>query len=176
MYNDCFGHLAGDRALRLIERTIQAHLREAIAFIATAVKSFWSFSPETIAGDDAKAAMDRVRQAVERLGIEQAPTAPSVAVTLSAGIATLGEGSVSDWLFRADAALYQAKRLGRNRVETEDPAVAPASRFDPRALSRVAAGGKVLARIFPGYVFCQLLHRMVALANGPPHQIKCPSK
>jgi two-component system cell cycle response regulator len=126
-YNDCFGHLAGDRALSLIARTIQAHLREGDRLYRYGGEEFLVILPKQSLAD-AKVAMDRVRQAVEQLGIEQAPTAPSVAVTLSAGIATLGEGSVSDWLLRADAALYQAKRLGRNRVETEDPAVASSSR------------------------------------------------
>jgi PleD family two-component response regulator len=40
-------------------------------------------------------------------------------LTMSAGIAELGAGTVDDWLHRADGALYRAKALGRNRVEAE---------------------------------------------------------
>jgi diguanylate cyclase (GGDEF)-like protein len=120
-YNDCFGHLAGDRALCLFARTIQTHLRKGDRLYRYGGEEFLIILPEQSLAD-ATTAIDRVRQAVEQLGIEHAPTAPNLVLTLSAGIATLGAGPVSDWLFRADAALYQAKRLGRNRVETEDPA------------------------------------------------------
>ena len=50
-------------------------------------------------------------------------------VTLSAGVARLRPGeSAAELVGRADAALYRAKRAGRNRVRTEDAAVeAPAA-------------------------------------------------
>jgi diguanylate cyclase (GGDEF)-like protein len=73
--------------------------------------------------------MDRVRHEVEKLCIQHAPAAPYQVITVSVGIAELGGGAVNDWLLRADAALYQAKFLGRNRVEMEAPPVPPSSRW-----------------------------------------------
>jgi diguanylate cyclase (GGDEF)-like protein len=80
--------------------------------------------------------MDRVRHEVEKLCIEHAPAASHRVITVSVGIAELGGGAVNDWLIRADAALYQAKCLGRNRVEIEDRPVPPSS-HSTRARGRV---------------------------------------
>ena len=41
-------------------------------------------------------------------------------MTISVGISNLNGGTVDEWLRRADSALYRAKSLGRNRVETEE--------------------------------------------------------
>ncbi len=125
-YNDCFGHLAGDEALCRIARTIQKQLRIGDSLYRYGGEEFLIILPEQALAD-AKIGVERIRQEIEDLCIQHAPTAPNRVLTISAGIAELGAGPVSDWLARADAALYQAKRLGRNRVETEDAAVAPSS-------------------------------------------------
>jgi two-component system, cell cycle response regulator len=126
-YNDCFGHLAGDEALCRIARTIQKQLRIGDSLYRYGGEEFLIILPEQSLAD-AKLGVERVRREIENLCIQHAATAPNPVLTISAGIAELGAGPVSDWLVRTDATLYQAKRLGRNRVETEDPAVAPSSR------------------------------------------------
>ena len=66
--------------------------------------------------------MDRVRQEVEELRVIHAPDASMPFVTISAGIAELrsdSTGTIEDWLSRADASLYRAKTLGRNRIVLE---------------------------------------------------------
>ncbi len=64
--------------------------------------------------------MERIRHEVEKLGIAHAPAAHTPFVTISVGISNLNGGTVDEWLRRADSALYRAKSLGRNRVETEE--------------------------------------------------------
>jgi diguanylate cyclase (GGDEF)-like protein len=123
-YNDCFGHLSGDDALCQVAPAIQAHLRSGDTLYRYGGEEFLAILPEqSLAG--AKIGMDRVRQEVEKLGIRHAPVAPGPFLTISVGIAELGGGAVDDWLRRADAALYRAKSLGRNRVEAEDAASVP---------------------------------------------------
>ena len=68
--------------------------------------------------------VDRVRQAVEELGLPHPDNPPTNAVTISAGIAATDASTrlaVNDWLRQADKALYGAKATGRNRVVTFEP-------------------------------------------------------
>jgi diguanylate cyclase (GGDEF)-like protein len=135
-YNDSFGHLLGDDVLCLVARTIQKHLRTGDSLYRYGGEEFLVILPEQSLAD-AKAGMDRVRQEIERLGIRHAPGAAGTFLTISAGIAELAGGTVSDWLQRADMALYRAKALGRNRVEAEEPVLIPPrwhsmSERDPR--------------------------------------------
>jgi diguanylate cyclase (GGDEF)-like protein len=58
-----------------------------------------------------------VRQAIGRLVLAPAGEAMEGLLTISIGIAELHGESPIEWLQRADAALYRAKELGRNRVE-----------------------------------------------------------
>ena len=120
-YNDCYGHLAGDEALRQVAHAIQEELRRGDGFYRYGGEEFLAILPEQSLLE-ATAGMDRVRQAVERLQIPHAPGANTPFVTISVGIAALGPespGSLEDWLRRSDAALYSAKAHGRNRVEIE---------------------------------------------------------
>ena len=131
-YNDSFGHLLGDDVLCLIARTIQEHLRTGDSLYRYGGEEFLVILPEQSL-PDARAGMGRVCREIEKLCIRHGPGAPGTFLTISAGIAELGGGSVYDWLRRADAALYQAKALGRNRVEAEDPASVPPSVHSKRA-------------------------------------------
>jgi two-component system cell cycle response regulator len=115
-YNDAFGHQAGDDALCRVAATIQAHLRSGDTLYRYGGEEFLVLLPEQSL-DHAVVGANRVRQEVERLHIKRLPFAPKTFLTLSAGVAELGGGSVEDWLRRADEALYRAKALGRNRVE-----------------------------------------------------------
>jgi diguanylate cyclase (GGDEF)-like protein len=119
-YNDCFGHLSGDEALCMVARTIQGHLRSGDSLYRYGGEEFLAILPEQSL-TDAKAGMDRVRHEVAKLAIPSGSLAPMPFLTISVGVAELGEGPVDVWLRRADAALYRAKSLGRNRVETGEP-------------------------------------------------------
>ena len=123
-YNDTFGHLSGDGALRLVARTIQEHLRSGDSLYRYGGEEFLAILPEQSLAD-AKVGMGRVRGEIERLAISHSRLPEARVLTISVGIAELGGGSVDDWLRRADAALYRAKSLGRNCVEVEDPESVP---------------------------------------------------
>jgi two-component system cell cycle response regulator len=123
-YNDSFGHLSGDDALCLVARTIQKHLRTGDSLYRYGGEEFLVILPEQSLAD-AKAGMGRVRHEIEKLGIRHAPGAAGTFLTISIGIAELAGGTVRDWLQRADAALYRAKAVGRNRVEVAEPELIP---------------------------------------------------
>ena len=116
-YNDHFGHLAGDEALRRVAHCIRDHLRRGDTVYRYGGEEFLVVLPEQSV-NEAVAAMERVRQSLEALAIEHAPGCPLPVMTMSVGVAeiTPAKGAPGDWVARADAALYEAKARGRNRV------------------------------------------------------------
>ncbi|WP_326543428.1 sensor domain-containing diguanylate cyclase [Pseudorhodoferax sp.] len=122
--NDAHGHVAGDAVLRQVAQCLAGAVRRAGDMVARyGGEEFAVLLPRT-GLDAARALAERIRQRVAalRLPLEQAA---AVQVTVSIGVcASLdvpdGE-SCSAFVERADAALYEAKRLGRNRVEANMP-------------------------------------------------------
>ena len=122
VYNDTFGHPAGDKVLSAVAQKISSHLHRATDFFAR------YGGEEFVAlcvGDDARPMYDyviRIRQAVEAMHI---PHNPSVSqwVTVSIGGITVVpplDGSYDVYLKMADTMLYEAKESGRNRVIWKD--------------------------------------------------------
>jgi diguanylate cyclase (GGDEF)-like protein len=111
--NDVYGHAVGDVALCALAHTLQATLRQGTLLARWGGEEFIVVLPG--AGDDAAAALgDRLRHAVAAIAREDLPP-----LTISIGIASLGGRSLErpEQLFdEADAALYEAKAGGRNRV------------------------------------------------------------
>lgn len=132
-YNDTCGHLAGDEALRRVAATIRDALRQGDTLYRYGGEEFLVILSEQ-GISDARQAMDRVRGKVAALGVPH-PGSPAGVVTISVGIAEIGDTGVSndDWLRRADAALYRAKQNGRNRVEIAPnvPVAEPPGRSAP---------------------------------------------
>jgi diguanylate cyclase (GGDEF)-like protein len=116
-YNDHFGHLAGDDALRRAARCIKEHLRKGDTVYRYGGEEFLVVLPEQGVAE-AAAAMDRVRESLQALAIAHAPSAPTRVLTMSAGVAEISptKDGPEEWIARADAALYEAKARGRNRV------------------------------------------------------------
>jgi diguanylate cyclase (GGDEF)-like protein len=110
--NDNHGHQAGDRVIRDVAQRTAALLRRPSLVGRYGGEEFLAVLSETTASE-ARAVAERVREAVRDSG--------NVAgVTVSIGVATFEEGmplSLPHLIGLADAALYQAKANGRNRVE-----------------------------------------------------------
>jgi two-component system chemotaxis response regulator CheY len=115
-YNDRYGHIAGDDVLRQVAATISSGLRTGDTAYRYGGEEFLVVLPE----QDAEAAVaitDRLRQAVEDLGLPHADGGPGGVLTISAGVAvSAGAGDTDGLLKAADEALYAAKSGGRNRV------------------------------------------------------------
>lgn len=120
--NDSLGHAAGDRALQAFSRAVKAMLRRPDLLARTGGDEFTILLPDTPASAGIAAA-ERVRQAIEALEIpfERGP----IKFTVSAGVAELNpaQGGWEGMMKRADEAMYEAKRHGRNSVATrlEEP-------------------------------------------------------
>lgn len=111
--NDTFGHETGDRVLIEIANTVQDGLREYDVCGRWGGEEFLIMMPETTSSDAVKI-MDRVRSKIAAIRVRA--EANEVAVTASTGIAQYHTGeSFSQAIHRADAALLEAKRGGRDR-------------------------------------------------------------
>ena len=114
-YNDAYGHPEGDLVLRSLAGVITAEIRERDAGCRYGGEEFAVIFPD-IAGDQALNAAERIRQGFAGLPFHPGD-GPAVSRTVSIGLAQLCPGEGADHLIRrADQALYQAKRQGKNRV------------------------------------------------------------
>jgi diguanylate cyclase (GGDEF)-like protein/PAS domain S-box-containing protein len=113
--NDGHGHPAGDEVLRRIAATCRGMLRDGDLMGRLGGEEF-AITLVQPPLQVATAVAERLRKAVSELDIEFG--GERLAVTISLGIAEVGEGIVSlDHLIsKADACLYTAKREGRNRA------------------------------------------------------------
>jgi two-component system, cell cycle response regulator len=115
-FNDAFGHVAGDEALRKVAEAMRANLRSADALFRYGGEEFVVLLVEQPL-PDAACAMERLRAEVERLGLP-CPATGGI-LTVSVGVAEVDpatDHTTAEWIARADAALYAAKARGRNRV------------------------------------------------------------
>ena len=119
--NDRHGHAGGDQVLRALVLSLARVLRAVDRLGRYGGEEFLVLMPQTSMAEACQAA-ERMR-----LAVAQRVTAPELpACTVSIGVAEVraGDTSLDAVLARADAALYQAKRLGRNRVEADAGSVA----------------------------------------------------
>lgn len=125
--NDRFGHAVGDYVLSQVSRVLEANARSSDIVCRYGGEELAVILPETSVDEGTQVA-ERLREAVERRNDRPGP-----AVTVSAGIASYPDcADQSDALIAAaDAALYSAKRAGKNRVasapltEAEQSAATP---------------------------------------------------
>lgn len=117
--NDTYGHDTGDQVLVNVARAVRAATRGGAAIARTGGEEF--IVADTVAGADATALAQRICEVIAAL--------PDP-VTASVGAATAPLGGVDDGLIgarvkdlidAADAAMYHAKRSGRNQVHQQKP-------------------------------------------------------
>lgn len=119
-YNDFYGHRAGDDVLRQVANVFQARLHRGSDMVARYGGEEFVFVLPSTSGAGAETVVAEMIEAVYKLNIphEQSPFGR---VTVSAGIsiaertADVLKGSL-DFVDRADQALYQAKKQGKNRL------------------------------------------------------------
>ncbi|HVZ01773.1 MAG TPA: diguanylate cyclase [Dongiaceae bacterium] len=120
-FNDAYGHLAGDEALRRVAKALEsAALRPADMVARYGGEEFVILLPDTGANEAALVA-DRLLLAVRRLAIPHEHSRGWQYVSLSVGLASARpsrEMNANELLDLADRMLYQAKSGGRNRVVT----------------------------------------------------------
>mgnify|MGYP000377368211 CR=1 FL=1 len=112
--NDTYGHLAGDKVLRLIAKVVKLKLRGSDFVARYGGEEFVILMPSTGA-TEAHQAVDKIRQAVAKspFNFHGKP----VTVTMSFGVSESQEGDNEESLFsRADEMLYKAKANGRNQA------------------------------------------------------------
>jgi len=123
LYNDNYGHKGGDACLRLVGEAMNAGRRGGSDLVARyGGEEFVVLLPNTdLEGTFVVA--DRMRAAVEALAVPHAKSLHGI-VTISVGITAFvptHDAKPADLIEAADAALYDAKREGRNRVALKCP-------------------------------------------------------
>jgi len=115
-FNDSHGHLGGDDALRAVAATLRANVRAVDRVCRFGGEEFALVLP-TSDVETARVTAERIRAGIAGLAIELAG-GETARVTVSLGVAVYpGDGTTpEDLLGSADAALYQSKAQGRDRV------------------------------------------------------------
>ncbi|MEO6679222.1 MAG: diguanylate cyclase [Pseudomonas sp.] len=113
--NDNYGHLAGDKVLKIIASVLRKRLRGSDFIARFGGEEFVLLMPSTVPAAGAKL-LETLRASIEACPFHF--KGERVTVTISMGLAAFKPGEHSDMVLkRADQALYRAKNAGRNRVE-----------------------------------------------------------
>ncbi|MBW4936358.1 GGDEF domain-containing protein [Marinobacter sp. F4206] len=110
--NDNHGHVVGDHLLQLAAECLERSLRTSDSVYRFGGEEFAILLPHT-GEQDARDVAERIREAITKIVIDCGGT--ELSITTSCGVAMHLDGEApGQWLARADDALYQAKRQGRN--------------------------------------------------------------
>jgi len=116
-HNDTFGHPSGDGVLRKLADVVRDSLREVDFSARYGGEEFTVILHDTDK-EGATAVAEKIRASIEKMAFFGDNSSPVVHRTISIGIAAFPADASSDeaLINEADAALYRAKELGRNRV------------------------------------------------------------
>ena len=117
-YNDRNGHPAGNVALQMTAHCLKEALRSADVALRYGGEEFCILLPQT-GLDEARTIAERIRQRVRTWDFPHRESQPLGRVTVSIGVSTFSENvdTAEKIMGAADRALYQAKHLGKDRVE-----------------------------------------------------------
>ncbi|MGN6624978.1 MAG: diguanylate cyclase [Tepidisphaeraceae bacterium] len=118
--NDVYGHAAGDEVLRAVAEVLQQAARGEDVITRYGGEEFTILTPGVDAVGAAKLA-ERARSTIEKLQIKRGGNV--LKITCSFGVADYVPDGGAGLLEMADAALYDAKQNGRNRVRVFEPAM-----------------------------------------------------
>ncbi|MFZ2444835.1 MAG: diguanylate cyclase [Syntrophobacteraceae bacterium] len=123
LYNDTYGHQAGDDCLRAVARSIKACANRPMDLVARyGGEEFAVVLPNTKIGGAVHIAQN-IGVEVRRLGIAHSRSSTGGCLTISCGVSGMiprGESSPEALISLADEGLYEAKHQGRNRVVLKD--------------------------------------------------------
>lgn len=116
-YNDQHGHIKGNEVLKRVAALLVRESRDSDIAVRYGGEEFSIILPQTT-NKDAISLAERLREQVEKEEIPHRDTQPEGKLTISIGVATFPDDTISpvELVEMADVALYRAKRLGRNRV------------------------------------------------------------
>jgi diguanylate cyclase (GGDEF)-like protein len=125
LVNDSYGHLVGDRVLKAIAEALTGQSRDYDRAGRFGGEEFVLLLAQT-GQEDARNIAERLRGHIASLAIpvDDRPDAPTLQVTISAGVTAVARGEsfeLTDLLAAADSAMYAAKQAGRNRVAFAAP-------------------------------------------------------
>jgi diguanylate cyclase (GGDEF)-like protein len=120
-YNDKNGHEAGNVALQMTAHCLKDALRSADVALRYGGEEFCILLPQTGLAE-ARAIADRIRNLVSTTNFPHGKSQPLGRVTISVGVSTFSKhvDTPENIIAAADRALYQAKSLGKDRVEFYD--------------------------------------------------------
>ncbi|NET89851.1 MAG: diguanylate cyclase [Kamptonema sp. SIO1D9] len=115
--NDSYGHSLGDEVLKSMTQTVLKSLRKADSFGRFGGEEFAILLPETDL-ETATEVAERIRKTIAKLTISTVDKLVKITVSIGVTTCKMKDESLEILLQRADKALYQAKKLGRDRVVT----------------------------------------------------------
>lgn len=114
--NDRHGHSVGDEVLRAVAGAIRGNLRAGDEAGRYGGDEFGVVLPATSLADATRLA-EAIQRDIRRIGLDALP-AERVSASIGIASARAAHASLEQWIDEADAALYRAKRGGRDRIES----------------------------------------------------------
>jgi len=117
-YNDTYGHLEGDKVLKILANILRSNVREVDIVGRYGGEEFMVILPEANE-KEAQRIAERIRIKAEGYNFKNKKSHPDEKVTLSLGVTSCFQENITSQglIYKVDQALYRAKRKGRNRVE-----------------------------------------------------------